>query len=139
MFVSLAAQQGPAEPASQGAAGVACEGQGTLEEHKHKFPQYTHQRLWPREAHGQRGGPKDIKQCEKIAQLLVEGKKSSELNATVQKFDRTHVLEIIARFETPFMAKQYCCSSSVSISDSPEPPAKKLKMTAASCCTHTCL
>ena len=34
---------------------------------------------------------KDVKRCEKIAEFLVEGKKGEELDAAIQKFDRTHV------------------------------------------------
>ena len=35
---------------------------------------------------------KDVKRGEKIAELLVEGKKGEELDAAIQEFDRTHSL-----------------------------------------------
>ncbi|KAF5327738.1 hypothetical protein D9619_005148 [Psilocybe cf. subviscida] len=51
--------------------------------------------------------PKDIKRCTKIAQLLVEGKKGAELNAAVAEFDRTHVPQIITRFEAPITERAF--------------------------------
>ncbi|KAF9483247.1 hypothetical protein BDN70DRAFT_343044 [Pholiota conissans] len=96
-----------------------------LEEHKRKFPKYafkpvqTKAKGMPAEKRKVREvEPKDIKRCTKIAQLLVEGKKGDELNAAVQEFDKTHVPEIITRFEAPITARAYRRSSSAPVSDS---------------------
>ncbi|KAH7908886.1 hypothetical protein BJ138DRAFT_1156566 [Hygrophoropsis aurantiaca] len=99
-----------------------------LEEHKRKFPQYAF-----RPSHTKaKGGtekrkvrevePKDMKRCAKIAELLVEGKKGQELDAAIQEFDRTHVPEVVTRFEAPITARTYRRSSSAPIDD---PNAKK--------------
>jgi hypothetical protein len=95
-----------------------------LEEHRKKWPQYAF-----RPSHSKaKGGtekrkvrevePKDMKRCAKIAELLVEGKKGAELDAAIQEFDRTHVPEIVTRFETPITAGSYRRSSSAPIYDS---------------------
>lgn len=63
-----------------------------------------------------------MKRCAKIAELLVEGKKGAELDAAIQEFDRTHVPEIVTRFETPITAGCYRRSSSAPIDD---PQSKK--------------
>ena len=94
-----------------------------LEEHRKKWPQYAF-----RPSHAKaKGGtekrkvrevePKDMKRCAKIAELLVEGKKGAELDAAIQEFDRTHVPEIVTRFETPITAGSYRRSSSAPIDD----------------------
>lgn len=95
-----------------------------LEEHKRKFPKYafkpvqTKAKGAPSEKRKVREvEPKDIKRCTKIAQLLVEGKKGDELNAAVQEFDKTHVPEIITRFEAPITARAYRRSSSAPVPD----------------------
>ncbi|KJA25146.1 hypothetical protein HYPSUDRAFT_113282, partial [Hypholoma sublateritium FD-334 SS-4] len=95
-----------------------------LDEHKRKFPKYafrpvqTKAKGAPSEKRKVREvEPKDIKRCAKIAQLLVEGKKGDELNAAVQEFDKTHVPEIITRFEAPITARAYRRSSSAPIPD----------------------
>jgi hypothetical protein len=66
-------------------------------------------------------GPKDVKRCEKIAELLVEGKKGEELDAAIQEFDRTHVPEVVTRFEAPLTARMYRRSSSEPAPDTEEP------------------
>ena len=75
-----------------------------------------------------------MKRCAKIAQLLVEGKKGQELEEAIQEFDRTHVPEVVTRFEAPITARSYRRSSSAPIdqpetkkpflSASPEPPRR---------------
>lgn len=95
-----------------------------LDEHKRKFPKYAFRPVQTK-AKGAASEkrkvrevePKDIKRCAKIAQLLVEGKKGDELNAAVQEFDKTHVPEIITRFEAPITARAYRRSSSAPIPD----------------------
>ncbi|KAG8217025.1 hypothetical protein J3R82DRAFT_7341 [Butyriboletus roseoflavus] len=96
-----------------------------LEEHRKKWPQYAFR---PSHAKGKGGTekrrvrevePKDMKRCAKIAELLVEGKKGAELDAAIQEFDRTHVPEIVTRFETPITAGSYRRSSSAPI-DGPQ-------------------
>jgi len=92
-----------------------------LEDHRRKWPQYAF-----RPSHTKsKGGtekrkvrevePKDMKRCAKIAQLLVEGKKGQELEDAIQEFDRTHVPEVITRFEAPITARAYRRSSSAPI------------------------
>lgn len=95
-----------------------------LDEHKRKFPKYafrpvqTKAKGAPSEKRKVREvEPKDIKRCAKIAELLVEGKKGNELNAAIQEFDKTHVPEIITRFEAPITARAYRRSSSAPIPD----------------------
>ncbi|KAI0754168.1 hypothetical protein C8Q80DRAFT_1093315 [Daedaleopsis nitida] len=89
-----------------------------LEEHKRKFPQYAFRPLHtkgktPTEKRKVREvEPKDLKRCEKIAQLLIEGKKGADLDAAIQEFDRHHVPEVVTRFEAPITARHYRRSSS---------------------------
>ncbi|KIJ59993.1 hypothetical protein HYDPIDRAFT_139999 [Hydnomerulius pinastri MD-312] len=94
-----------------------------LEEHRKKWPQYAF-----RPSHTKaKGGtekrkvrevePKDLKRCAKIAELLVEGKKGHELDTAIQEFDRTHVPEVVTRFEAPMTARAYRRSSSAPIDD----------------------
>lgn len=96
-----------------------------LEDHRRKWPQYAF-----RPSHTKaKGGtekrkvrevePKDMKRCAKIAELLVEGKKGQELEHAIQEFDRTHVPEVVTRFEAPITARAYRRSSSAPI-DNPE-------------------
>ncbi|KAF8651835.1 hypothetical protein AX16_004635 [Volvariella volvacea WC 439] len=83
-----------------------------LEEHKRKFPQYAFRPL-----HGKNKGvekrrvrevgPKDVKRCERIAQLLVQGKKGQELDAAIQEFDKHHVPQVVTRFEAPVTADEF--------------------------------
>ena len=87
-------------------------------EHKRKFPDYAFRPLHlkgkgtPDKRKVREVGPKDIKRCEKIAELLVEGKKGAELEAAIQEFDRHHIPPIITRFEAPLTARMYRRSSS---------------------------
>lgn len=88
------------------------------EEHKRKYPGYSfkpvHQRLKGaglarrklREV-----GLKDQKRCEKIAELLAEGKKGRELEDAVREFDKHHVPQVVTRFEEPITASSFDCSS----------------------------
>jgi hypothetical protein len=48
-----------------------------------------------------------MKRCAKIAELLVEGKKGVELDVAIHEFDKTHVPEIITRFEAPITARAF--------------------------------
>ncbi|KAK0486673.1 hypothetical protein EDD18DRAFT_670977 [Armillaria luteobubalina] len=79
-----------------------------LDEHRRRFPGYAFRP-------GKEGGetrtkgrrkvrevkPKDTKRCAKIAELLVEGLKGAQLDEAIKEFDKTHVPEIITRFEVP--------------------------------------
>lgn len=94
-----------------------------LDEHKRRFPSYAFR---PAHTRGKGGtekrkvrevGPKDVKRCEKIAALLVEGKKGEELDAAIQEFDRHHVPEVVTRFEAPITARTYRRSSSAPVAD----------------------
>ncbi|TFK62854.1 hypothetical protein BDN72DRAFT_902886 [Pluteus cervinus] len=95
-----------------------------LEDHKRKYPKYAFRPLHNRGRNtsagtcGPGGGlegkrkvrevePKDMKRCAKIAELLISGKKGAELDAAIQEFDKTHVPEIVTRFEAPITAQQY--------------------------------
>lgn len=83
-----------------------------LDEHKRKFPQYAFRPLHNKNKGGEKRkvrevGPKDHKRCEKIAELLVKGKKGQDLDAAIQEFDKYHVPEIVTRFETPITAQTY--------------------------------
>ncbi|KAI0338072.1 hypothetical protein BDW22DRAFT_1338667, partial [Trametopsis cervina] len=94
-----------------------------LEEHKRKFPQYAFRPLHTKgkgaaeKRKVREVGPKDLKRCEKIAELLVEGKKGAELDAAIAEFDRHHVPQIVTRFETPITARTYRRSSSAPAPD----------------------
>ncbi|EDR01146.1 uncharacterized protein LACBIDRAFT_312467 [Laccaria bicolor S238N-H82] len=83
-----------------------------LDEHKRKFPQYAFRPLHNKNKGGEKRkvrevGPKDHKRCEKIAELLVKGKKGQDLDAAIQEFDKYHVPEIVTRFETPITSQSY--------------------------------
>ncbi|KAI0942044.1 hypothetical protein AcV7_002579 [Taiwanofungus camphoratus] len=94
-----------------------------LEEHKRKWPEYAFRPLHTKGKGGaekrkvREVGPKDLKRCAKIAELLVEGKKGAELDVAIQEFDRHHVPEIVTRFETPITARTYRRSSSAPVPD----------------------
>lgn len=95
-----------------------------LDEHKRKFPQYAFKPAHNKGKGGCTGkrkvrevGPKDLKRCAKIAELLVEGKKGTELDAAIQEFDKHHVPEVVTRFEAPITARAYRRSSSVPAPD----------------------
>ncbi|TFY65830.1 hypothetical protein EVG20_g5262 [Dentipellis fragilis] len=105
---------------------------------KAKVAQAEHKRKWPdysfRPHHVKGKGPekrkvrevgiKDTKRCQKIAELLVEGKKGADLQAAIKEFDRYHVPPIITRFETPLTARMYRRSSSEPAPDT-EPSVPK--------------
>lgn len=66
--------------------------------------------------------PKDEVRCQKIAALMLEGKKGVELAAAINKFDETHVpLEPQTRFEVPLTVREFRRrrSSSVPVPDGP--------------------
>ncbi|CAL1698848.1 unnamed protein product [Somion occarium] len=94
-----------------------------LEEHRRKYPQYAFRPLHAKAKGGgekrkvREVGPKDMKRCARIAELLAEGKKGEELNAAIAEFDRNHVPEIVTRFEAPITARTYRRSSSAPIPD----------------------
>lgn len=103
-----------------------------LEEHKRKFPKYAFRPVQTKSkgtASDKRKvrevEPKDIKRCEKIAQLLVEGKKGSELETAIQEFDKHHIPEIVTRFETPITARTYRRSSSAPVAETEITRSKK--------------
>jgi hypothetical protein len=94
-----------------------------LEEHKRKFPQYAF-----RPTQSKKGGtsekrkvrevePKDMKRCAKIAELLSAGLKGQELDTAMAEFDKTHIPEVVTRFEAPITARAYRRSSSAPIPD----------------------
>ncbi|KAI9511051.1 hypothetical protein F5148DRAFT_437141 [Russula earlei] len=99
-------------------------------EHKRKFPDYafrpshvkakgTTEKRKVREV-----GPKDMKRCAKIAQLLVEGKKGADLRAAVEEFDKNHVPTVVTRFDTPITARSFRRSLSEPAPDTdPSAPA----------------
>lgn len=106
-----------------------------LDEHKRKFPQYAFRPLHSKDKGSEKRkvrevGPKDLKRCAKIAELLVEGLKGQELEEAIQEFDKHHVPEIVTRFEAPVTARMFRRSSSSSGTDDEdeEPrPTKKSK------------
>ncbi|KAI0248011.1 hypothetical protein BJV78DRAFT_1132148 [Lactifluus subvellereus] len=99
-------------------------------EHKRKFPDYAFR---PSHVKGKTAtekrkvrevGPKDMKRCAKIAQLLVEGKKGADLQAAVEEFDKSHVPTIVTRFDTPITARSFRRSLSEPAPDTdPSAPA----------------
>lgn len=103
-----------------------------LEEHKRRFPKYAFRPVQTK-AKGASSEkrkvrevePKDLKRCEKIAQLLVEGKKGQALENAIQEFDKHHVPEIVTRFEAPITARSYRRSSSAPIPDTENARAQK--------------
>lgn len=97
-----------------------------LDEHKRKFPKYAFRPTHPKGKAPEKRkvrevGPKDLKRCAKIAELLVEGKKGHELDEAIQEFDRHHIPEIVTRFEEPITARAYRRSSSAPIPDTTSP------------------
>lgn len=92
-----------------------------LEEHRKRFPAYA----FRPSGGGAKGGtpdgggggvkrrkvrevePKDTKRCQKIAELLVEGLKGATLDDAIREFDKTHVKEIVTRFEVPITESAY--------------------------------
>ncbi|KAF9266040.1 hypothetical protein L218DRAFT_997381 [Marasmius fiardii PR-910] len=94
-----------------------------LDDHKRKFPQYAFRPLHSKGKGGtekrkvREVGPKDLKRCAKIAELLVEGKKGLDLNAAIQEFDKHHVPEIVTRFEAPITEHSFRRSKSHYVGD----------------------
>jgi hypothetical protein len=92
-----------------------------LDEHKRKFPQYAFRPLHSKAKGGtekrkvREVGPKDLKRCAKIAELLVEGKKGQELDAAIQEFDKYHVPEVVTRFEAPITEQTFQRSSNPAV------------------------
>lgn len=108
-----------------------------LDEHKRKFPQYAFRPLHTKGKAAEKRkvrevGPKDLKRCEKIAELLVEGKKGAELDAAIAEFDRHHVPEIVTRFEAPITARSFRRSSSAPAPDTEHSNPPFLVATSAS-------
>lgn len=110
-------------------------------EHKRKFPDYAFRPSHVKSKGGAGGGgggggtnsekrkvrevgPKDMKRCAKIAQLLIEGKKGEDLQAAVQEFDKNHVPTVVTRFDTPITARSFRRSLSEPAPDTdPSAPA----------------
>jgi hypothetical protein len=102
-------------------------------EHKRKFPDYAFRPSHVRSKGGsttaekrkvREVGPKDMKRCAKIAQLLVEGKRGADLQAAVEEFDKNHVPIIVTRFDTPITARSFRRSVSEPAPDTdPSAPA----------------
>ena len=99
-----------------------------LAEHKRKFPKYVFrpvQAKAPFAAAEQRKvrevQPKDTKRCAKIAELLVEGKIGNELDVAVQEFDKTHVPQVVTRFEPPITARSFRPSSPIARAETSSP------------------
>lgn len=108
-----------------------------LDDHKRKFPQYAFRPLHPKTKPVEKRkvrevGPKDLRRCAKIAELLVEGKKGQELDLAVQEFDRHHVPEVVTRFEAPLTARMYRRSSSAPIPDTGHSQANSRSVRASS-------
>ncbi|KAJ6610461.1 hypothetical protein B0H10DRAFT_1953819 [Mycena sp. CBHHK59/15] len=103
-------------------------------EHKRNFPTYAfrpkHNRskkdadtadgTRPKAKKKMREVYQDPRRCEKIAELLAEGKKGAELDKAIQEFDKHHVPEIVTRFEAPITARAYRRSSSVPVPNTEE-------------------
>jgi hypothetical protein len=119
-------------------------------EHKRKFPDYafrpSHVKAKGSTAAEKRKvrevGPKDMKRCAKIAQLLVEGKKGADLQAAVEEFDKSHIPTVVTRFDTPITARSFRRSLSEPAPDTdpsapaflrpdPKPTARRLRATSS--------
>lgn len=91
------------------------------EEHKRRWPQYSFRPVTNKAQKKKRRvretEPKDIKRCEKIVELLCNGKKGDELKHAVKDFDKSHVPEFITRFEAPITERAYRRSSSAPLPD----------------------
>ncbi|PPQ84951.1 hypothetical protein CVT25_004464 [Psilocybe cyanescens] len=102
------------------------------DEHRRQFPQYAFRPVHNKAKTAERKkirevGPKDHKRCEKIAELLVSGTKGQELEAAIHEFDKTHVPEIVTRFDTPITANSFSptsCSNTERES-TPDVPSKR--------------
>ena len=91
------------------------------EEHKRRWPQYAFRPVTNKAQKKKRRvretEPKDIKRCEKIVELLCNGKKGDELKHAVEDFDKSHVPEFVTRFEVPITERAYRRSSSAPLPD----------------------
>ncbi|KAF6763288.1 hypothetical protein DFP72DRAFT_528636 [Ephemerocybe angulata] len=82
-------------------------------EHRAKFPAYAFKPLHGRLKAGggkrkvREVGPKDHVRCAKIAELLVKGLKGRELDEAIGEFDKSHVPEVITRFEQPITESSF--------------------------------
>ncbi|TFK25398.1 hypothetical protein FA15DRAFT_655093 [Coprinopsis marcescibilis] len=93
------------------------------EQHRIKFPQYAFKPLHKKNGAKRKVrevGPKDHTRCAKIAELLVQGKKGKELDNAVREFDKTHVRQVVARFEVPVTEQSFRRSGSAPAGDSEE-------------------
>jgi hypothetical protein len=127
-------------------------------EHKRKFPDYAFRPSHVKSKGGAGGGgggstnsekrkvrevgPKDMKRCAKIAQLLIEGKKGADLQAAVHEFDKNHVPTVVTRFDTPITARSFRRSLSEPAPDTDpsapaflrpdtKPPSRRLRATSS--------
>ena len=125
-------------------------------EHKRKFPDYAFRPSHVKSKGGAGGGggtnsekrkvrevgPKDMKRCAKIAQLLIEGKKGADLQAAVQEFAKNHVPTVVTRFDTPITARSFRRSLSEPAPDTdpsapaflrpdPKPSSRRLRATSS--------
>ena len=99
--------------------GGSAGGTGGEQQQQYHQQQPPHQKRKVREV-----GPKDMKRCAKIAQLLVEGKKGADLKAAVEEFDKNHVPTVVTRFDTPITARSFRRSLSEPAPDTdPSAPA----------------
>ncbi|KAJ3541393.1 hypothetical protein NMY22_g3903 [Coprinellus aureogranulatus] len=107
-------------------------------EHRKKFPQYAfkpvHSKKGGTKRKAREVGPKDQKRCAKIAELLVQGKKGKELDDAVQEFDKTHVPEIVMRFEAPITEHSFSrsCSAPAPEREAPSPRKPRCASSASS-------
>ena len=99
-----------------------------LAEHKRKFPKYVFRPVQAKAPFGaaeqrkvREVQPKDTKRCAKIAELLVEGKIGNELDVAVQEFDKTHVPQVVTRFEPPITARSFRPSSPIARTETSSP------------------
>lgn len=99
------------------------------EEHKRRWPQYAFRPVTNKSQKKKRRvretEPKDIKRCEKIVELLCNGKKGDELKVAVKDFDKSHVPEFITRFEAPITERAYRRSSSAPLPDTDHEQSKQ--------------
>jgi len=82
-----------------------------LKDHKRRFPDYAFRPVHGKKRADKRKmrevGPKDVKRCEKIAELLVGGKIGRDLDAALEEFDKNHAPEVVTRFEAPITAQTF--------------------------------
>lgn len=112
------------------------------EEHRRKWPQYAFRpsnqkdKAQRKKRRVRETEPKDIKRCEKIVELLCNGKKGDELNDAVRDFDKNHVPEFVARFEAPITERAYRRSSSAPLPDTDYEQAKQSFLPHSSILVH---